>query len=292
MIKWSIIASDVFLVLGYLNLLTTDSFKLNCPIKLAGKETANSGQLSQHMDWRKGTTVAQYGFPLPLYRDVRRAFIQQKGDALCVAPKQEGRHHICWTMLCRLCHFVVQLTLPIALWGRHSHSLYFVVEVRDPRSQSQDSEPSLSDSKIPIVFALVHDHTAGKLLNLDQHLSGMPWNTFVQGTRDWARYTLDIFPSGDPKNPCMEQQSEEDWSSLQVLEDFRSFRSGNRIQTGALMTWISTHFFHQSHSHILAMPPFQFSLACIVCYRLMFIWLVFKGSLQKLGGINQFFSSN
>lgn len=94
MIKWSIIASDVFLVLGYLNLLTTDSFKLNCPIKLAGKETANSGQLSQHMDWRKGTTVAQYGFPLPLYRDVRRAFIQQKGDALCVAPKQEGRYHI------------------------------------------------------------------------------------------------------------------------------------------------------------------------------------------------------
>lgn len=82
---------------------------------------------------------------------------------------------------------------------REAFSFYFVVEVRDPRSQSQDSEPNLSDSKIPIVFALVHDHTAGKLLNLDQHLSGMPRNTFVQGTRDWARYTLDIFPSGDPK---------------------------------------------------------------------------------------------
>ena len=35
-IKWSITTSDVFLVLGHLNKLTTDNFKLKCPIKRAG----------------------------------------------------------------------------------------------------------------------------------------------------------------------------------------------------------------------------------------------------------------
>lgn len=41
-IKWSITACDVFLVLGHLNELTTDNFKLKCPIKQVGMETADS----------------------------------------------------------------------------------------------------------------------------------------------------------------------------------------------------------------------------------------------------------
>lgn len=96
-IKWSIAASDVFLVPEHLNMLTTDNFKLKCPIKWTGMETADwleTGQRVRHLAWRKGPTGTQHGFPLPLYRDVRRAFIWQRGDVLCSALRQSRKGDI------------------------------------------------------------------------------------------------------------------------------------------------------------------------------------------------------
>ena len=88
-------------------------------------------------------------------------------------------------------------------------------------SRSQDSEPPLSDSKIPTAFALTHNHIAGKLLNLDQVLSGI--------------YRIHLYRGQETGlDELWNRQSEEDQSSLQLLEDFRSFKSGNRIPIGEL----------------------------------------------------------
>lgn len=199
-------------------------------------------QQIQHLDWREGPTGVQHGFLLPLYRDVRRAFIWQKGNVLCTVPKLEGRYHIWWQAWCRPCHFVVQLILPVSLWGRHSHYLYFLVEVRDPGDEQvlKVTVPRFWTKSVwlqsfPSLCTYPWSNSRYELLNLDQLLAGMLQNTFVQGARDWARWTLDISPSGEIlRVHVWNKQSEEDQSSLWLLEDFRSFRSGNRIQTGEL----------------------------------------------------------
>lgn len=125
----------------------------------------------------------------------------------------------------------------------------------------------------PTVFAVIQDHTAGKWLNLDQLPSGMLQNTFVQGTKSWARWTLGISPSEEVlRAHVWYKQSKEDLSSLWLLDDFFSFGSGNKTQAREL----SDHSLYDLNFYFFSSstPLSYFSNATLEIFPIMWYCLL------------------
>lgn len=133
-IKWSIIASDIFLLLRHLNVLT----KWKCPIKWPGNEVADSGQQAQQPDctW-KGHSWSSAHFTPSLFTESSEELSPGRGRRTPCCSK-EGGDSRCQALGWRG-HFAVQLTLPIALWGGHPHDVYLLAKMKKfLRSQRWD----------------------------------------------------------------------------------------------------------------------------------------------------------